>query len=82
LKFGESALEFEVRVFVRELVNRLSLTHELHSRIIAVLRANQIEIPFPQREVHLRGWPKHIKSSEAPTAEPRSTPTPVQLNKS
>ena len=82
LKFGESALEFEVRVFVRELVNRLSLTHELHSRIIAVLRANQIEIPFPQREVYLRGWPKHINSSEAPTAEPRSTPTPVQLNKS
>ena len=30
LKFGDSALEFEVRVFVRELANRLPLSHELH----------------------------------------------------
>jgi potassium efflux system protein len=57
LKFGDSALEFEVRVFVRELANRLPLTHELHNLILQALRANQIEIPFPQREVHLRGVP-------------------------
>ena len=55
LKFGESALEFEVRVFVRELANRLPLTHDLHHLILQALRANRIEIPFPQREVHLRG---------------------------
>jgi len=61
LKFGESALEFEVRVFVRELVNRLAVTHELHNRILAVLRANQIEIPFPQREVHLRQSPSILE---------------------
>ena len=57
LKFGDSALEFEVRVFVRELANRLPLTHELHNLILRALRANRIEIPFPQREVHLRGVP-------------------------
>ena len=55
LKFGDSALEFEVRVFVRELAHRLPLTHELHNLILRALRANQIEIPFPQRDVHLRG---------------------------
>lgn len=57
LKFGESALEFEVRVFVRELANRLPVTHELHGLILQALRANQIEIPFPQRDVHWRGLP-------------------------
>lgn len=77
LKFGESALEFEVRVFVRELANRLALIHELHNQIIAVLRANQIEIPFPQRDVHIHGWPaKHCSIN--PTADfpqPPSAPS-------
>jgi len=54
LKFGESALEFEVRVFVRELLHRLPLTHDLHNQILQTLRENRIEIPFPQREVHVR----------------------------
>lgn len=61
LKFGESALEFEIRVFVRELVNRLTLVHELHNRVFEVLRANNIAIPFPQRDLHLHrvaGEPK------------------------
>ena len=53
LKFGESALEFEVRVFVRELANRVPLTHDLHQQILLALRKHRIEIPFPQRDVHL-----------------------------
>jgi small-conductance mechanosensitive channel len=55
LKFGESALEFEVRVFVRDLANRLPVTHDLHNGILRALRAHRIEMPFPQREVRLRG---------------------------
>ena len=55
LKFGESALEFEVRVFVRELANRLPLTHDLHQQILQAMRKHRIEMPFPQREVHVRG---------------------------
>jgi potassium efflux system protein len=54
INFGESALEFEIRVFVRELANRLPLTHDLHNRIFAALREHQIEIPFPQREVRIK----------------------------
>ncbi len=57
LKLGENALEFEVRVFVQEPVNRLPLTHELNNRIFEALRAHQIEIPFPKREIHVQGWP-------------------------
>ncbi len=55
LKFGESALEFEVRVFVRELANRVPLSHDLHQQILLALRKHQIEIPFPQRDVHIYG---------------------------
>jgi potassium efflux system protein len=54
INFGESALEFEIRVFVRELANRLPLTHDLHNRIFAALREHRIEIPFPQRDLHIK----------------------------
>ena len=55
MAFGESALKFEVWVFVRELANRLPVTHELQSHILQALRENRIEIPFPQQHVYLRG---------------------------
>jgi small-conductance mechanosensitive channel len=31
------------------------VTHELQSHILQALRENQIEIPFPQQQVYLRG---------------------------
>jgi len=68
LKFGESALEFEVRVFVRELANRLPVIHELHNLVLRALRENRIEIPFPQRGVHVRG----SLPAEAPAERPAS----------
>ena len=71
LKFGDSALEFEVRVFVRELANRLPVIHELHNHILQALRENRIEIPFPQREVHWRGLP-----ADAPAGRSGSQPRP------
>lgn len=59
LGFGDSSLDFEVRVFVRDLLHRMPVMHELHMAIDQTLRAHDIEIPFPQRDLHLR-------SSEAP----------------
>ena len=54
VRFGDSSLDFEVRAFVGELSKRLQTTHELHVGIDAALRAAGIEIPFPQRDLHLR----------------------------
>jgi potassium efflux system protein len=52
--FGDSALEFEVRAYVRTLQDSLPAQHELHMAINQALREAGIEIPFPQRDVHLR----------------------------
>ena len=52
--FGESSLDFEVHIFVRELPNRLPLIHEMHMAIEQALRKHNIEIPFPQRDIHVR----------------------------
>ena len=54
LGFGDSSLNIEVRVFVSGIVNRLQLKHELHMAIDKTLRKHHIEIPFPQRDLHIR----------------------------
>ncbi|MGR9087502.1 MAG: mechanosensitive ion channel domain-containing protein, partial [Gammaproteobacteria bacterium] len=54
LGFGESSLDFSIRVFVSELSNRLPVTHELHLRLEKALRENGIVVPFPQRDIHVR----------------------------
>jgi potassium efflux system protein len=51
--FGDSSLDFEVRVFVSKLDERLPITHEVHMAIERALRENGIVIPFPQRDVHI-----------------------------
>lgn len=54
LAFAESALQFSVRVFVSETAHRLPATHDLHIRIAKALKEHHIEIPFPQRDIHIR----------------------------
>ncbi len=54
LGFGDSSLDFSIRVFVSELGQRLPVTHNLHVRINNALREHGIEIPFPQRDIHIR----------------------------
>ncbi|QPK63869.1 mechanosensitive ion channel [Methylomonas sp. LL1] len=52
--FGESSLHFKISVYARELGDRIPLTHQLHKHIYAALQQHHIEIPFPQRDVHIR----------------------------
>ena len=54
LAFGDSSLNFELRVFVRETGNRLAVTHALNVAIFRALAEAEIEIPYPQRDLHLR----------------------------
>lgn len=52
--FGESSLDFKLYVFARQLADRLPLMHEVHMTINKALSDAEIEIPFPQRDLHLR----------------------------
>jgi len=54
MEFGESSLNFSIRVFVSEMAHRLPVIHDLHIRLEKALRENHIEIPLPQRELHIR----------------------------
>jgi len=53
--FRESSLDFTVICQVREFGDQYFVQHELRHRILERLRREGIEIPFPQRTVHLRG---------------------------
>jgi potassium efflux system protein len=54
MDFGESSLDFELRVFVEDVANRLQVMSELHQAIDRRFREAGVEIPFPQRDIHIR----------------------------
>ena len=54
LGFGDSSLNFRLHAFSRQLSDRLPLMHAIHGAILKALRENNIEIPFPQRDLHIR----------------------------
>jgi potassium efflux system protein len=58
--FGESSLNFRLNVYSRELADRLPLTHAVHEQLLGALRKNGIEIPFPQRDLHVRSVDEKI----------------------
>jgi small-conductance mechanosensitive channel len=53
--FGESSLQFNLRVWTREYTNRPGvLKSQLYYMIFKIFRQEGIEIPFPQREVRIK----------------------------
>jgi small-conductance mechanosensitive channel len=53
--FGADGLEFTVGYWLRDVAGgQLNLRSDVNKAILAALRANHIEIPFPQRVVHQR----------------------------
>jgi small-conductance mechanosensitive channel len=55
LGFGDSSLDFELAVWTIEMAHRPTrFRSDLFFAIERKLRENQIEIPFPQRDLHLR----------------------------
>lgn len=71
--FGDSSLNFEVRVFVMGLPEILPVTHELHEAIDQTFRKHGIEIAFPQRDLHLRSLEPRV--AELLRGQPQSLPT-------
>ena len=66
LGFGDSSLDFEVRVFLRDFAQRFMVSHELHMAIDQALRDVNIEIPFPQRDLNIKNPDIKIVSEDKP----------------
>jgi small-conductance mechanosensitive channel len=62
LQFGDSSLDFELIAFIKDIDVGATSRSDLHFAIFKALKEAGIEIPFPQRDLH-------IKSDAAPDAK-------------
>jgi len=61
--FGDSSLNFELRVFLHNVDNRLSIISDINFAIDKAFREEGIEIPFPQRDLHIKTMPDNVKQN-------------------
>ena len=54
LSFGDSSLDFQLRVWIADFNDRRIIQSELVCEIDRRFRLEGIQIPFPQRDVHLQ----------------------------
>ena len=62
--FGDSALEFELAVWISQPSRQVIICSDLYFAIEAALRHHNIEIPFPQRDLHIRSGSLPIVTSQ------------------
>ena len=66
-EFGDSALKFSIRAYVRDVEERLPAIHTLHTAIAHRFRQEGIEIAFPQMDIHVRpGAPEQRRDDSKP----------------
>ncbi len=76
LEFGDSALNFELRVWVSDFNNRRQVQSELNQAIDLRFRRAGIEIPFPQTDLHLRSVDESAAAALKPPV-PQKNPAVV-----
>lgn len=69
--FGDSSLNFEMRVFLADINNTGTVQNDLRFGIVELFQREGIEIPFPRRDVHVLAteerpsWPTDDDMAEA-----------------
>jgi small-conductance mechanosensitive channel len=62
IRFGDSSLDFELVVWTAEATfSPQGYQSDLYFGMEKALRDNGIEIPFPQRDLHLRSGSLHVQ---------------------
>jgi small-conductance mechanosensitive channel len=67
--FGDSSLDFELRVWIQQIKKRFDVTSDLNFGIDKAFREHGVEIPFPQRDLHVRSW---SETAAPPAGQDRS----------
>ena len=75
VEFAESALNFELWVWTEKRLNRPTrLRSEVNFKVWEVLKARGIEVPYPQREVHIKEFPRTAGVMDANAIDARGAP--------
>jgi len=53
-QFGDSSWDMELRVWIPDVKDRLNIRNEINQAIVRKFEKMEIEIPFPQRDLHVR----------------------------
>jgi small-conductance mechanosensitive channel len=79
--FGDSSLNFELRVWTVVQVQTPSiLKSDLYFAVFRAFKEHGIEIPFPQRDLHLRTAPALLPNSGSKGQSSEISGAPVQTN--
>ncbi|MEP2943101.1 MAG: DUF3772 domain-containing protein [Hyphomicrobiales bacterium] len=70
MDFGASSLDFQLRGFIADCGNSLSVRSDLRFAIFTKLKEVGIEIPFPQRDLHIKTTQGDVMQYVASDAEP------------
>jgi small-conductance mechanosensitive channel len=63
MEFGNSSLDFDLRVWVEDLWGYDEILSELRFNVVKKFNEQNIEIPFPQRDLHIRSIEKGLTLS-------------------
>jgi small-conductance mechanosensitive channel len=65
IRFGDSAIDLELWVWSKEKLQRkVAFTSDLNFAIWEKFRANNVEIPFPQTDLHIRSGKLKVENGE------------------
>ena len=67
MEFGDSSLNFRVLAYVADISERFVALSDLHFTIDESFRSHDIEIPFPQRDLHVRSIDSDVAFRHRPT---------------
>jgi potassium efflux system protein len=56
LTFGDSSLDFELRVWILDVDARLQVKSDLYHKLECKFRELNVVVPFPQRDVNFPGF--------------------------
>ena len=62
-KFGDFSLDFELLCWIERPIDRGRMQHELNCAVYKAFAAHGIEIPFPQRDLHIRSMPEPLSTT-------------------
>ena len=68
MEFGASSLDFELRCYLADVGNGMSVKSDLRYAIFAALNKEGISIPFPQQDVHIKSYGQN---SDNPASLPK-----------
>ena len=83
VEFGDSSVNFELRIWIKDPEGGVgNVRGDIYARVWNKFKEHDIEIPFPQRDLHIKEWPKSGPEALRPDGGTIETASPPESAKS